>query len=404
MNIKELMEKRAALLAELKNPDVTAERFAEIRSEVDRLNFTIAELQKDADAEEARKAAERDAELRAARVPNGGNGTVFDQSKQISEEERKKAAEELETRAKALKAGDKITVAIEQRAVASSSTALGTVVSDEINPTFEQVGGLYKHVNEVHLEGTGAESYKKPFVKNYAEGGITKEGEDYTDAEPTFGYAPINKVKITAYAEVNEEVEKLPAARYLAEINKAIVAAWYKKLNGQIVNGSGSEELVGIVNAPEAIIAKSQRKTIAAIDENTLNTLIFGYGGDEDVEGDATLVLNKLTVEEFAKVRGSDKKPVYNIVVRGNSGTINGVPFVCTSKLAPFATVEAGNPYLIYGKLKGYELAYFADLDVQKSSDYKFKNGVIALRVSGFVGGSPAMYNGFMSVEKAAKG
>lgn len=405
MKLNELLEKRTALLNELRNPETTAERFAEIRAEVEKINFLISEAQKDADAEAARNAAQRDEELRAARNPAAKDGTVFDTSKAKNEEERANEAAELETRAQTLKEGKAISVKVDRRAaVASSQTALGVVASDEINPTFEQVSTLYKAVNEVHLEGSGAESYKKPFVKTIGEGGVTKEGADYTDAEPTFDYASINKVKITAYAEVNEEVEKLPAARYLDEINKAIVAAWYKKLNAQIVGGKGgSDEIVGLTAAPANVIDKAKcEKTIATIDENTLDTLIFNYGGDEDVEGDATLVLNKLTLEEFAKVRGSDKKRVYNIVVRGNSGTINGVPFICTSKLAPFATVENGKPYLLYGKLKGYELAYFTDLDVQKSTDYKFKQGVIALRVSGFVGGSPAMYNGFMSVIKEA--
>ena len=58
---------------------------------------------------------------------------------------------------------------------------------------------------------------------------------------------------------------------------------------------------------------------------------------------------------------------------------------------------------MLYGKLKAYELAYFTDLDVEKSTDYKFKEGVIAFKVCGSVGGSPAVYNGFMSVQKAAK-
>lgn len=115
------------------------------------------------------------------------------------------------------------------------------------------------------------------------------------------------------------------------------------------------------------------------------------------------MILNKLTLKEFAKVKGTDKKRAYEIVLRGNSGTINGIPFVCTSKLAPFATVTDGAPYMIYGKLKGYELAYFADVEIAKSTDFKFKQGVIAFKVSGFVGGSPAMYNGFMTVQKAAK-
>jgi len=57
---------------------------------------------------------------------------------------------------------------------------------------------------------------------------------------------------------------------------------------------------------------------------------------------------------------------------------------------------------MIYGKLAGYELAVFADIEVAKSTDYKFKQGVIAFKASQFVGGSPAMFNGFITVQKEA--
>ena len=396
--LKELQEERAALLVEAAKPETTADRLAEIRKQVDGLNLAIAELRRD----EADAKAEE--EKRAARPASGGAPApvvVHDDAKIEAQKRNAENAEAIEKRAKALKNGEK--VHIEYRAVASSSTALGTVASGEITPAFEQVGTIDKLVNEVHLEGTGAESYKKPFAKTIGEGGITAEGADATPAEPTFDYASINKVKITAYAEVNEEVEKLPAARYDAEVSNAVVGALRKKIIGQIIGGSGTDELVGIVNAPVSIITAAQRKTVATVDENTLDNIIFDYGGDEDVEGDAYLVLNKLTLKEFAKVKGTDKRRAYDIVVRGNSGTINGIPFVCTSKLAAFGTVTAGNPYLIYGKLKGYELAYFADIEVTKSTDFKFKQGVTAFKASVMCGGSPAMYNGFMTVQKAAK-
>ena len=400
MNIKQLLEERAALLQEAAKPETTAERLAEIRARVEAINYTVTELRRD----EADAKAEE--EKRAARPANGGAPApapvVVHDDAQVDAQKRTAAnAEVIEKRGNALKNGEK--VYIEHRAVASTSTALGTVASGDITPAFEQVGTLDTLVNEVHLEGTGAESYKKPFAKTISEGGITAEGADATTAEPTFDYASINKVKITAYAEVNEEVEKLPAARYDAEVSNAVVGALRKKIIGQIIGGSGTDELVGIVNAPASIITAAQRKTVATVDENTLDNIIFDYGGDEDVEGDAYLVLNKLTLKEFAKVKGTDKRRAYDIVVRGNSGTINGIPFVCTSKLAAFGAVKAGDPYLIYGKLKGYELAYFADIEVLKSTEYKFKQGVTVFKASVMCGGSPAMYNGFMTVQKAAK-
>lgn len=213
----------------MQKPETTAERFAEIRSEVDKINFTIEQIRKDDSdkrAEEERKAAE-EADARAARLPNKG-GVIFDQGKVQTDEKRAAEKEETEKRAKALKNGEK--VAIEMRAaVASGSTALGVATSGTLNPAFEQVGTLDTLVNVVHLEGAGAESYKKPFVKAYGEGVITEEGKaPATSAEPTFDYADINKVKIVAYAEVNEEVEKLPSANYMAEVDAAVVGAWRK--------------------------------------------------------------------------------------------------------------------------------------------------------------------------------
>lgn len=405
MNLKELLEKRAALLAELNKTETTAERFAEIRAAVDKLNYQIEQIKKDdADKRAADEAEKKAEELRAARLPNG---TLADQKKAKDEEMRKAQSDELEKRAASLKAGKSVTM--ELRAVASTSTALGVGVANDITPPFEQIGTLDKLVNNTHLEGAGCESYKKPFTKSYGEGVITAEGTaPASNADPSFGYANINKVKIVAYCEVNEEVEKLPAPQYMAEINKATLGAWYKKVNSQIVKGkgsagSGNEELVGIINAPASTIEAAQRKTIATVDENTLDNIIFDYGGDESVEGDAVILLNKLTLKEFAKVKGTDKRRAYDIVIKGDRGTINGIPFVCTSNLASFATVADGDPYIIYGKLAGYELAYFTPVDVAKSTDYKFKEGVIALKVTGFVGGAPAMWNGFMTVQKKAK-
>lgn len=393
--LQELRAEKNELMAQIDG--ATAEEFAELRTKVEKINLQIKEAENAEKAESQRKQEKVDAELRAAREPsNPNNVELFNQRKAIEKSAEKETREQ---RGKMLRSGEKITIA-EKRAVTSTSTAMKTVASDTINPAFEQVGTLDTLVNITDLDG--GEAYKKPFIKTYANGGITEEGKPATSAEPTFNYATINKVKITAYAEITEEVEKLPDAQYADEVEKAVVGAYRRKVIDQIVNGSGANELVGIVNAPATIIEAAQRKTIATIDENTLDNIVFEYGGDEDVEGDATLILNKLTLKEFAKVKGVDKKRAYDIVVRGNNGTINGTPFVCTSKLPAFANVTAGKPYMLYGKLKGYEFTNFSDLEIQKSKDYKFKEGVTAYKVSRLVGGSPAMWNGFTSVQKAA--
>ena len=144
--LKELQEERAALLVEAAKPETTADRLAEIRKQVDGLNLAIAELRRD----EADAKAEE--EKRAARPASGGAPApvvVHDDAKIEAQKRNAENAEAIEKRAKALKNGEK--VHIEYRAVASSSTALGTVASGEITPAFEQVGTIDKLVNEVHL-------------------------------------------------------------------------------------------------------------------------------------------------------------------------------------------------------------------------------------------------------------
>ena len=391
--LQELRAEKNELMAQIDG--ATAEQFAELRTKVEKINLQIKEAET---AENERKQEKTDAEMRAAREPSV-NSNIVDLFDQKIASERAAVKAEKEKRGKSLRNGEKITL-VEKRQVTSTSTAMSTVASDTINPAFEQVGTLDTLVNVTDLDG--GEAYKKPFIKSYGEGGVTAEGSAAESAEPDFGYASINKIKITAYAEITEEVEKLPDAKYADEVEKAVVGAYHKKLISQIVNGSGTNQIVGIVNAPTTIIEAAQRKTVATIDENTLDNIVFDYGGDEDVEGDATLILNKLTLKEFAKVKGTDKRRAYDITVRGNNGTINGTPFVCTSKLPAFASVANGKPYMLYGKLKGYELTNFSDIEIQKSKEYKFKEGVTAYKVTMLVGGSPAMWNGFMSVQKAA--
>jgi len=159
---------------------------------------------------------------------------------------------------------------------------------------------------------------------------------------------------------------------------------------------------VGLANAPVTTIEAAQTLTIATIDEDTLDTIIYNYGGDENVEDDAVLIMNKLTLLEFAKVKDTNGRHVYDIVLRGNTATINGIGVVLTSSMPAYGTVSNGTAYLFYGKLSGYELTEFSDVDVAVSKDYKFKQGQICFKASQFCGGAPSMFNGFTPVIKAS--
>ena len=57
---------------------------------------------------------------------------------------------------------------------------------------------------------------------------------------------------------------------------------------------------------------------------------------------------------------------------------------------------------MAYGALKNYEVAVFSPVEIAKSNDYKFKQGIICYKASVFVGGNVVGYQGFVRVKKGA--
>ncbi|MBO4681692.1 MAG: phage major capsid protein [Clostridiales bacterium] len=279
----------------------------------------------------------------------------------------------------------------------------------DLNQTVNPVSALVDMVKAVTLQG--GETYERGFVKDYGADGAggTAEGGNYNGVEPVFGYTTIEKQKITAYTEEPEEMQKLPNADYDSVVEGSVSKAIRRYLSRQILVGDGStSKLKGIffnpVEASERVIDPNTDIEIAEIDDGTLDEIIYSFGGDEEVEGVATLILNKQDLKAFAKLRDKQGRKVYTIVNNGQTGTIDGVPFVINSACAAISNVatDAGAYVMAYGYLQNYELAIFSDIDVRRSDDYKFKSGQTAFRASMFAGGSVAAWNGFIRAKKAS--
>jgi len=303
--------------------------------------------------------------------------------------------EVLELRGKSLK---------ENRVIQVSSTdvLLPETVAGSLAPVpYAQVSGLVDKVNVVNLNG--GETYKKSFVKGNGIAGTTLEGAAYTETEPAFGYVTITKVKVTAYTEITEELEKLPSIPYQAEVLKNINVSLKKKISEQILRGAGtSNTFTGIFCDTAVALADSTPIELAAITDSTLDDIIFAYGGDEEVEGGAILILNKNDLRAFAGLRTSEGRKVHTVDYI--SQTIDGIPYVINShcKAISDAATIAGEYAIAYGALKNYEVPVFSPVEISKSTDYKFKDGIICYKASVFTGGNVVGYNGFLRIKKKA--
>lgn len=287
------------------------------------------------------------------------------------------------------------------------TTATGVVMpkhtSPDIAPTFNNVSSLIDRVKTVPLPG--GESYQRPFVKSYGDGaGSTAEGADYNTSEPEFGYADIVREKITAYAEEPEEMQKLPDADYDGVVEESVVRAIKRYASRQILVGpGGTGKFRGIFFNPtkaqdDIIDRNTDITTITAIDDATLDEIIYSYGGDEEVEDIAVLILNKKDLKKFAKLRDKQGRKVYTIVNHGNTGTIDEVPYIINSACGEIGGT-ADTYCMAYGPLSNYEVAVFSDIDAQKSTEYKFKQGQIAYKACVFMGGNVVAKNGFIRVK-----
>ena len=194
------------------------------------------------------------------------------------------------------------------------------------------------------------------------------------------------------------------------------MVALRKKVAELIVKGNGTTEPYGIINAvntestPE-VIYETLTVSDATIDEKTLRKIVFAY--DENVGGNARLYLNKKDLIAFGDVRGTnEKKAVYEITPDGsnpNTGIIKdgglSVPYtICSDVVALSASTKgsAAIKTMIYGDPSNYKLGLFGDYEVSVSEDYKFAEGLLAVRGEAMVGGNLTFDKGMVVVTLAA--
>lgn len=384
--IKEILQRKAEINEMLKDETRNNELdFKELEKEIRDLNEELEDLQtRERLMKETEQIEGGEVESRTIETFNGD-----------SEKENRDNADETDWEQRGTDIFEKRAVTVD-----SGDLVLPKHDSANIKGTFNQVSTLIDRVHVVPLPG--GESYETPYEVQHGEGNYTKEGQPYHDIDVEFGYAKVNKTKVTSYTEITEEVEKLPRAQYGQRVVNAVRQSLRKKITKEILNGRGpvEDEFVGIFSEEAAAINPATDLEITEINEDTLEDIIYAFGGDEDVEDEFTLILSKDDLRQFSKVRYPDGRKVYDIKHNGNVGSIDGVSYIINSGAGSLATAAEGDYLMAYGPLSNYEMAVFSPTEVKRSDDYKFKEGMVAHRGSVFSGGNVVAFNGFLRVKK----
>ncbi|MFC4389137.1 phage major capsid protein [Gracilibacillus marinus] len=420
--LKKKEEERTALKEKGKNSNSVeevrsiGEQVESVNGEIENIKAQLAKI--NTQSEEDKRGEQGDDNQEQRSTPQGQLNPIGTYVMGQSNDQEARSDEELtklyETRGAQLKEKRSVTFDIDEMpefrtvSLGGGNLVVQKKYSNTLSPTFNEVSSLVDKVNAIPL--IGGESYTKGFEISSGEGDYTTETGDYAEAEPTTDYVTIQKAKITAYAEMTDESLKLPNINYQSLVRTNIGKALRKKVTKQIIVGAGgANALTGIFNAPTNVMPTEGDILISEIDADTLDKIVFGFGGDEDIEGGAYLILNKQDLAAFASVRSTDGKKLYKIKKNGNEGTISSddsfeVPFIINSAcpaLSADGTV-ADTYCMAYGMVQAYEMPIFSPIEVEESRDFKFRSGQIAFRGAVWTGGNVSMYKGFTRIKKVA--
>lgn len=264
------------------------------------------------------------------------------------------------------------------------------------------------------------ETYEVPFeyetgIADYTdEPNVDGTGGEYNEVEVKFDNAKVRKAFITSYAEISKQFKNTPSANYAERVQANVIGSIRKKLARDIIIGTGGDNAIqGILTQPAELENgdKGVKKPNRTIDKdievselgvNTINDIVFNYGGDNDVEEGQVLLMNKLTLNEFAKMRDGNGNKVYNIKTFGATFTIDDIRGVFSAYIKPFNKASENEYFMAYGSPQAYELALFSALEVEESIHHKFKQGMISYRGDEAVGGNLTAYKSWVRVKKVA--
>lgn len=403
MTLKEIMERRAAIKA-----DVAARGASLTAEEIDAYEKELSDLEKEETTINKRAALTK--KLNAGVVET----TVVEDKNPSERKSEDKSA--IATRGKEYKQRNGREIALRAAGVENTSSE-SVLIPSHIDPNIEafpwnEVSSVLDLVTVISLPN--GNEYTKVFQTSTGEGDYTleptKTGDEkdkdgvYNLVSTGFDKVTIKRNKITALVYESEELLDLPDLDYATLIERNVSLSMRKKIAKEIILGDGTgNHFVGIAAKDASNLNANTYSTVEkGIDENTVLDTIIEFGGEEDIEGRQAFVMNKLTLKEFTRVRGSDKKAVYTVTFSGNTALIDGTRVVFTRHLKPYSTASSGDIWAIYGDLSKYYLLNFGGEVVETSREFKFDQGITTVRGKVYGGGNIAGYKAITRLTKPA--
>lgn len=356
MTIKELQEKRAALVEEMRTITSAAEMRAEkdlTEDEVKTLNEKRAALKgvdtQLAVAEELEAQDKRAAEQRA---------------KAVGAED--KAKEELRAFANYLRDGR---ISEETRAVLTTDNAAVMIPKEISQQIILGLQGAYELMNKVNLRIT---PHAKTFVEPILSGDMTLKRITVGAANEE-GAASFEGIEIKAY---DYRLPVIPISLTLldgsdADIQGAIVALLTEHIargltNLALTGGTASDGVSALV--PKVVTTTAASAT--AVTYNDLIDVLAKVKAPHNAQGVASWVMNSATRAALMKVLDQNGRPIFVESAReGEPDRILGRPVVIDDNMPD---IGAGKTPILFGDLRKYVLRIVQGVKVRVYQEEKF--------------------------------
>lgn len=375
------------------------ERLSAIRQEMDSEDADLDALNSEVDTLTEERAAiiakEEKRQGILGKIKTGEIGTPSHTEAPVSlENESQRSAEEfVRTNKMLMDAGQMRSVLLSGGTIATPTKVSG------IN---DLPGGVSSIVDMVTVEDcTGMSSDKVALVTADSSASANTEGSAASTSEPTFAYVTISPSDYSLISYVSKQIRRQSPLNYTEKVRASAVKALRRKAATVLTTAATSSTYADEIIASQITAA-------------TLRTIAMTYGADDEVQGNAVLFLNKTDLIAFGDVRGTnEKKAVYEITPdtnNPNTGIIKDGGLSVKYCINPNCTALTGTtnssttatlPTMFYGDPRTLKLDLFGSAEISTSEDYKFAEGLLAVRGDASFGAGLVVKGGILKVSIA---
>lgn len=386
MRLGQIEARLAEITLEMKREDITADELEKLRAEAEKLNEEKRQIQNEIE----------DRSKKIADVAGGAGmpiGNVNIPVKPVQDERTRRAESFAKT--------SKMQVdAVETRSILLSGGTIATPT--KVSGINDLPGGICSILDMVTVEDcTGMSADKVAYVSAESSAASTTEGNASTTSEPTFAYLTISPADYSLVSYVSKQIRRQSPLNYTDKVQAAAFKALRKKAAEVVTTAATSSTI-----ADELIMSQ--------IGADTLRKIVLNYGPVDEVDAGGVLFLNKIDLIAFGDVRGTnEKKPVYEITpseTNPNIGIIQDGNLAVTYCINPYCynltggtntSTTATKPTMFYGVPSTIKLDLFGNYEISVSEDYKFAEGLLAVRGEEMIGAALCVKGGVIKVSLA---